>query len=75
LVFLDGKPTGSTANENTGEKLFGPNYESSSKNVTMDHQKPYRALDTRRDEAVNTVESTFRRLKTIFCLYYNLLIL
>ena len=63
----------STSNENTGEKLFGPTYDSSSKqnmsnkveplhlNVAVDHQQPYRRTDTRRDEAVNTVDTTFRR--------------
>ena len=30
-------------------------------NVTNDQQQPYRANDMRRDEAVNTIDSTFRR--------------
>jgi hypothetical protein len=73
LFSLDGKSTGPTSNERTGEKLFGPTYESSSKqnmntkveplhlNVAVDHQQPYRLNGGRRDEAVNTVDSTFRR--------------
>jgi hypothetical protein len=76
--FLGGKSTAPTSNERTGEKLFGPTYESSSKqnmnnkldplhlNATADKQQHYRLADTRRDEAVNTVDSTFRRLKNYF---------
>jgi len=30
-------------------------------NIGNDQQQSYRANDTRRDEAVNTVDSTFRR--------------
>ena len=68
FLSIDVKP-----NETTGEKLFGPTYDASSKpntnhkmeplhlNVALDHQQPYRRTDTRRDEAVNTVDTTFRR--------------
>jgi hypothetical protein len=78
FFFLGGKSTAPTSNERSGEKLFGPTYESSSKqnmnnkpdslhlNVTADKPQHYRLTDTRRDEAVNTVDSTFRRLKKPF---------
>ena len=65
--------TGPPPNQRTGENIFGPTYDSSSKqnptsrvdplhlNVGIDRQQPYRPLDARRDEAVNTVDATFRR--------------
>jgi hypothetical protein len=73
IFFSDVKSKGAASNQNTGEKLFGPTYESSSKqnmnnkvdplhlNVAADRQQQYRRFDARRDEAVNTVDSTFRR--------------
>jgi hypothetical protein len=69
---------GPTSNKNTGENIFGPTYDSPSKqntnnkmdplhlNVGIDRQHPYRPLDARRDEAVNTVDTTFRRLEKLF---------
>ncbi|CAF2658289.1 unnamed protein product [Rotaria sp. Silwood2] len=68
----DAKSASSVSNQKTGEKLFGPNYDSSSGqnmnnkveplhlNVAIDRQQAYRPKDARRDEAVNTVDSTFR---------------
>ncbi|CAF4680983.1 unnamed protein product [Rotaria sp. Silwood1] len=71
-TISDAKSTGSVSNQRTGEKLFGPNYDSPAGqnmnnkvdplhlNVAIDRQQAYRPNDARRDEAVNTVDSTFR---------------
>ena len=70
IYILDGQSTA----QRTGEKLFGPSYESSSKqnmnkseqshlNVVPDNQHSYRPFDVHRGEAVNTVDATFRRLE------------
>ncbi|CAF1424183.1 unnamed protein product [Rotaria magnacalcarata] len=68
----DGKSNGSVSNQTTGGKIFGSTYDSASTqnvtakveplhlNVGMDRQQAYRSKDTRRDESVNTVDSTFR---------------
>lgn len=59
-------------NETTGEKLFGPTYESALQqnqmkydqaylNTAVDDQHSYRPPNMQRDETVNTVDSTFRR--------------
>lgn len=73
--FLDARPNGYPSNQNTGEKIFGPTYDLSSKentsqkveplhlNVNADRQNAYRPMDARRDEAVNTVDTTFRRFE------------
>jgi len=57
---------------NTGEKLFGPTYDNTSKQMTnqrtdnlhlpvgYENQRHYRPVDARRDETVNTVGTTFR---------------
>ena len=75
MLFLDVRSTGQPSNQNTGEKLFGPDYYTSSKqnmnskveplrlNAAADQRYPYRPSDARRDEAINTVDSTFRRLE------------
>ena len=69
LFFKDGKST----NETTGEKLFGPTYESASQqnhqtkydsaylSNGVDEQHSYRPPNRQRDETVNTVDTTFRR--------------
>lgn len=69
--LLDGQST----NQRTGEKLFGPDYDVAPRqnnqsrveplhlNVNVDPQHSYRAIDVRRDEAVNTVDTTFRRFE------------
>ncbi|UJR37105.1 hypothetical protein I4U23_029809 [Adineta vaga] len=70
--YNDVKSTSSTANHRTGENLFGPTYDAPSTQITngksepshlhvgFDRQQPYRSGDARRDEAVNTVDATFR---------------
>ena len=72
-LLLDTKSTVPGPNQRTGEKLFGPNYETSSKTnlsngagtshltVGIDQQNLYRPADARRNEAVNNVGATFRR--------------
>ena len=61
-----------SGHQTTGEKLFGPTYEVPKPTVngkfdalhlhdTMDRQQAHRSNPARRDEAVNTVDSTFRR--------------
>ncbi|CAF0947908.1 unnamed protein product [Rotaria sordida] len=68
----DMRSTGTVSNQKTGEKIFGPNYDSPSGqnmnnkieplhlNVAIDRHQVYRPTYARRDEAVNTVDSTFR---------------
>lgn len=67
-IFVDGKSNGPASYQTTGEKLFGPTYDSTTGQNTNGrveslnlNQHPYRLTDARRDEAVNTVGSTFRR--------------
>ncbi|CAF4884849.1 unnamed protein product, partial [Rotaria socialis] len=73
VCWLDGRSNGSVSNQTTGDKIFGSTYDSASAqnmttkveplhlNVGMDRHQAYRSKDTRRDESVNTVDSTFRR--------------
>ena len=61
-----------SGHQTTGEKLFGPTYEAPKptgngkvdalhSHAATDQQHAYRSNAARRDEAVNTVDSTFRR--------------
>ena len=69
-AVTDDKSTALESSRKTGEKIFGSSYETprnsnmndpSHLNVGMDRHQAYRPMDIRRDEAVNTVDSTFRR--------------
>ncbi|CAF1002790.1 unnamed protein product [Adineta steineri] len=51
---------GSLLNQNTGGNIFGTDYDASHLNVGSNQQQAYRQIDARRDEAVNTVDATFR---------------
>ncbi|CAF0956448.1 unnamed protein product [Adineta ricciae] len=61
---VDVKSNGATSNQRSGENLFGSNSNSKSEpphlHVGFDRQQAYRPSDARRDEAVNTVDATFR---------------
>ena len=63
-MFVDVKSNGATSNQRSGENLFGSNSNSKTEpshlHVGFDRQQAYRPSDARRDEAVNTVDATFR---------------